>query len=102
MLLTLWSRGLVGCYSTIKGEFMSVFHTLILVSAVLLCSEVRSQSATYPSRPVQVVVPVTPGGATDIVTRAFTQRLGELWKQSVVVEHKPGGNGQIGATYVAK
>ena len=90
-------------YSSRKGELMSGFHTLfLLVSAVLLCFEVRSQAETYPSRPVQVVVPVTPGGATDIVTRAFTHRLGELWSQSIVVEHKPGGNGQIGASYVAK
>jgi tripartite-type tricarboxylate transporter receptor subunit TctC len=47
-------------------------------------------------------VPFAPGGGTDIVARVIGQKLGEAWKQPVVIENKAGGNGTIGAAYVAK
>jgi tripartite-type tricarboxylate transporter receptor subunit TctC len=77
-------------------------YALILIAANFLLLPAYAQPLNYPAKPVQVIVPVTPGGATDIVTRAYTNKLGELWNQRIVVEHKPGGNGQIGATFVAK
>jgi tripartite-type tricarboxylate transporter receptor subunit TctC len=48
------------------------------------------------------VVPFPPGGLTDVMARQVAQQLGERWKASVVVDNKPGGNGQIGADIVAK
>jgi tripartite-type tricarboxylate transporter receptor subunit TctC len=59
-------------------------------------------AAEYPSRPIHLVVPFAPGGGTDIVARVIGQKLGEAWKQPVVIENKAGGNGTIGAGYVAK
>jgi len=56
----------------------------------------------FPTRPVRVVVPQSPGGVTDVIARAVAQRLSEMWGQPVVVENKPGANYQIGATFVAK
>jgi len=59
-------------------------------------------AADYPSHPIHVIVPFAPGGGTDIVARVIGQKLGEAWKQPVVIENKAGGNGTIGAAYVAK
>jgi tripartite-type tricarboxylate transporter receptor subunit TctC len=56
----------------------------------------------FPSRPVRVVVPFAPGGATDIVTRVVGQKLNEAWGQTVVVDNRAGAGGNIGADIVAK
>ena len=56
----------------------------------------------YPSRQINVIVPVPPGGLVDLVARALGERLAEVWGQTVIVENKAGGNFQIATTYVAK
>jgi tripartite-type tricarboxylate transporter receptor subunit TctC len=58
--------------------------------------------ADYPSRPIHLIIPFAPGGGTDIVGRVVAQKLAESWNQPVIVENKAGGNGTIGANYVAK
>jgi tripartite-type tricarboxylate transporter receptor subunit TctC len=56
----------------------------------------------WPSRPIRIVVPYPPGGSSDIIARAISQPLSELLGQSVIVENKPGANGNLGANFVAK
>ena len=56
----------------------------------------------YPSKPIRLIVPFTPGGSTDILARAIGQELTKAWGQSVVIENVPGAGGSIGADKVAK
>jgi tripartite-type tricarboxylate transporter receptor subunit TctC len=70
-----------------------------VVSPSILVS--RALGADWPVRPVRVVVPFTPGGSTDITARLVSNRLQEVWGQSVVVENKPGAGGNIAADMVA-
>ena len=65
-----------------------------------LCGPATAQS--FPTRPVRIIVPFPPGGATDVVARTLGARLSQLWKHPVVIENKPGGGGNIGADAVAK
>jgi tripartite-type tricarboxylate transporter receptor subunit TctC len=57
---------------------------------------------TYPAKSVRLIVPVAPGGGTDIVARLVAQGLSERWGQSVVVDNHGGGGGVIGVSLVAK
>lgn len=56
----------------------------------------------YPSKPIQFVVMYPPGGASDVVARVIGQKLGDNWKQTVVIENRPGANGIIAMQHVAK
>lgn len=56
--------------------------------------------AAFPTRTVKVVVPYPAGGVVDVVTRVLTERLAPLWGQAVVVENRPGANGNLGAEAV--
>jgi len=57
---------------------------------------------SFPSRPVRIIVPYTPGGGVDFLARVVARKLGEKWSKGVVVENRPGGNTIIGTDYVAK
>ncbi|HYN11079.1 MAG TPA: tripartite tricarboxylate transporter substrate binding protein [Burkholderiales bacterium] len=56
----------------------------------------------FPEKPVRFVVGFTPGGPSDILARALGQKLGELWRQQVVIENRPGAGGNVAAELVAK
>jgi tripartite-type tricarboxylate transporter receptor subunit TctC len=55
----------------------------------------------YPSKPVRMVIPFPPGGSSDAVGRVIAERLGEEWKQPVVIDNKPGAGTTIASAFVA-
>jgi tripartite-type tricarboxylate transporter receptor subunit TctC len=61
-----------------------------------------SAAQSYPDKPVRFIVGYSPGGLPDTIARILAQKLGERWKNQVIVENKPGANGNIGADFVAK
>jgi tripartite-type tricarboxylate transporter receptor subunit TctC len=61
-----------------------------------------AQAQDYPTKPIRLIVPLTPGSGADIAGRIIAQRLNEHWKQPVVVENRPGAGGQIGTAAVVK
>jgi tripartite-type tricarboxylate transporter receptor subunit TctC len=58
--------------------------------------------ADFPNKPVRLIVPFPPGGATDALARLMAEKLSQRWKQAVIVENKPGANTVIGTDIVAK
>jgi tripartite-type tricarboxylate transporter receptor subunit TctC len=64
-------------------------------------SQAQAQ-ATFPTRPINLIVPFAAGGSTDIVARLVGQKMGELLGQSVVVENRAGAGGNVGSTAVAR
>ncbi len=72
------------------------------LSALLCGTAAMAQPAEWPSRPIRLVVPYPPGGSSDIIARSISQPLSEALRQPVIVENKPGANGNLGADAVAK
>ena len=71
--------------------------------ALLFCMVLApAQAQDYPARPVRILVPYGPGGATDIIARITAQRLTESLGQSFIVENRPGANGNLALEAVAK
>ena len=77
-----------------------------LMWAMMLLTVVAGPHSTkaqgYPTKPIRIIVPYTPGGASDIVTRIYAAGVGEILGQQVVIENKPGGGTNIGAEFVAR
>ena len=71
----------------------------------LACALVVSglaQAQAWPQKPVKFIVPFPPGGATDISARLLSQKLGEMWGQTIVIENRGGAGGGVGAAEAAK
>ena len=68
----------------------------------LFAATTVAAAETYPSRPIELVVPFVAGGTTDTVARLISQRLNEKWGQPVIVSNRPGGGSSIGTLQVAK
>jgi tripartite-type tricarboxylate transporter receptor subunit TctC len=71
------------------------------LSTPSLVSRSRAQ-ASYPDRPITMVVPAPPGGGTDLVARLYSDLLGQELGQQVIVDNKGGGNGNVGTAIVAR
>ena len=82
----------------IRRDWLAVAMTAVALAA----SPVWAQSEAWPSRPVTLVVPFAPGGPTDTVARLLAERLQAQWKQTVVLDYKPGGGTMVGTQAVAR
>ena len=76
--------------------------TLLLAVAVAVLGIHQAAAQSYPSRPVKIVVPATPGGAIDLIARSLAEKLTVSLGQPVVVENKPGASNNLGTDFVAK
>ncbi len=89
-----------------SGQFglKNVLRGQLALAAVFLCvaTPLTAQPAPWPTKPIRMVVPFTPGGSTDILARAIGQKLSEAWGQPVLIDNVPGAGGSIGADKVAK
>jgi tripartite-type tricarboxylate transporter receptor subunit TctC len=72
-----------------------------IIAAFVLAAALPARADDYPSRPVRLVFGFGPGSSGDIMSRVIAQRMSQDLGQPVVVEGKPGANGQLGAKYVA-
>jgi tripartite-type tricarboxylate transporter receptor subunit TctC len=85
------------------SRFARVLGLLVLP----LCAGVTAlpgsaDAQSYPNRPVRIVVPAAAGGALDIIARLLSHKAGEIWKQQLYVDNRPGANWIIGMDAVAK
>jgi len=76
--------------------------TALFVAASLAGVALAAQAQNYPSKPIRIIVPYPAGGTSDILARSIGQKLSESLGQPVVVENKPGANGNVGAEFVAR
>jgi tripartite-type tricarboxylate transporter receptor subunit TctC len=83
-----------------------IARALLIAASALACTQAAAQAkgadAGYPDKPVRFLVGQSPGGATDVVARAVSQKMTENIGQSVVVDNRTGASGSIAATMVAK
>lgn len=77
-------------------------HIISLAAASAVTFAGPAVAQNYPSKPIRMIVPFPAGGATDILARALSQKLGEKIGQTVVVENRPGAGGTIGADAASK
>jgi tripartite-type tricarboxylate transporter receptor subunit TctC len=74
----------------------------IAMGVTLLLGDTALAQSNYPNRAIHIIVPYPAGGIVDIIARAVTEQVGRDWKQTVVVEARPGGNSNIGTAAVAR
>jgi tripartite-type tricarboxylate transporter receptor subunit TctC len=75
---------------------------VLLACAVAGVPIALAQTPAYPTKPIKLVVPFAPGGASDLTGRALAQKMGDSMGQAIVVDNKPGANGVLGIDAVAK
>jgi tripartite-type tricarboxylate transporter receptor subunit TctC len=87
-----------------KQRYAFVFRTACMGALLAAAAAAGAQgtAASYPARPIHIVVTFTTGGAPDILARLLGERLQATWGQPVIVDNRPGAGGNTGADSVAK
>jgi tripartite-type tricarboxylate transporter receptor subunit TctC len=84
------------------GRAGTAIKLVALAGLIALHAAPGHADDAYPSRSIQMIVPFSPGGATDILARLIADRFREKWGQTVVVDNRVGASGNVGANFVAK
>ena len=101
-------QGIQAMAETLIAHLSLPWHRKVIAVALMSClgpligviTPARAQE--FPNQPVKIIVPLTPGGANDVLARTLAEKLGGMWRQSVVVDNRPGASGNIGAMAVAR
>ncbi|MFM9969540.1 MAG: tripartite tricarboxylate transporter substrate binding protein [Burkholderiales bacterium] len=80
---------------------LKIKSLMLAVTASILIPNI-GLTQSYPTKPVRLIVPYAAGGAVDAMARAFGQKYGDIWGQTVIVENRAGAGGNIGSDVVAK
>ena len=88
----------------VAQESYTMLFLLRIVAILALAGAIAAQSHAqpFPVRQVRLIVPFPPGGPTDAFARLLANRLQETWKQSVIVESKPGAGTVVGTDFVVR
>jgi tripartite-type tricarboxylate transporter receptor subunit TctC len=78
------------------------FQAVAGFASLLACATVMAQGATYPVKPVRIIIPFPPGGSVDTLARAVGSELSRLWGQPVLVDGRPGAGGVTAAVSAAR
>ena len=81
---------------------MNKFFVVMLVAVFTMTSWTSTKAQDFPLRTVRIIAPYPPGGTANLVGRLLSDKLQQMWGQTVLVENRPGAGGTIGATLVAK
>lgn len=73
-----------------------------VLGALFIASQPHAADSPFPAKPLRVVVPLAPGGGSDIVARIAAQALADAWGQPLVVDNRPGAGGTLGTSIVAR
>src|SRR5690606_17258423 len=87
---------------SVRKLLPAVGASVLLAGSLLAAPSSALADDNWPQRPISYVVPFSPGGATDMIGRIYSQNLGEMLGQSVVVENRPGTGGSLGSATVAR
>lgn len=86
--------------TTMRFSFNRIMLTLSAVALGFTVSYATAQS--YPSKNIQVIIPYSAGGSTDVIARGVAKRLSDLWGKNLIIDNRPGASGMIGAEIVTK
>ena len=84
------------------GQGVAAMMTALALGGLSAVGTTGARAQAYPSKPVKIISPYAPGGGNDVICRAVAVRLSPRLGQSVIVENRPGGNGNIGTAEAAR
>src|SRR6185369_11957078 len=97
-----WFRGESRARESLNEDSTMRKLAQTIAVAMLATFTAGALAQSWPAKPVRFIVPYPPGGTSDILARTIGQKLGDALGQTIVVENKPGANGNVGAEFVAK
>ena len=82
--------------------FKYIARSLVLISAVFVLPMAHAGEAPYPSKPIRLIVPATPGAGTDVIGRVLAQKFADSWGVRMVADNRPGAAGTLGTAIAAR